>query len=497
MNVLQSNVSKKQKESDEEQRNVAALQTALQANRDLQQAILIEQKRLADGKARNRSQAVALRSKLEKIILQLSPTTSKDHRSNKFVTRQWNRLYFVDSDGISQPAPNPDTKRRRQLERETAMIRYLEPPWSNAENKELKRILEEQQQNQLKRCASHPGQTEEPPPNMDWEQVARVLSDRVPLQIGTVGPHLPPRTAAQCRIQWQNHLRKAAPFSKDESEEMVQLVESYYDSQRNQRADWQEIAQALQESNKVPRTAFDCYSHYYHLHSHKKSASSSSTKRPLWTPQEDELLLLYVAAAGPQFVVDAESVKLLAGRLLPNHSQTQLLARINDSLVNPNLKRDFWTEDEERKLAILMKVYRDKGPPPKDLQAAASHFVSRSNKSVSEKWQRSLNPSYNTKPFTPAEDERLLEILRQQQGIRWIDLSEQYFPDRHPQRLANRWADLATDQDILVRTKHVLVNEQFKKQTNASTTEKSSGLSHAENLTADDFVVHIKKRRKS
>jgi hypothetical protein len=85
----------------------------------------------------------------------------------------------------------------------------------------------------------------------------------------------------------------------------------------------------------------------------------SNNKRGL-TPAEDQLLLQYMAASGPQFVVDGDAMVHIAAHLLPGRSRKQVLARVNQSILNPNLHRDAWSEEEERRLAICMKVYCDK-----------------------------------------------------------------------------------------------------------------------------------------
>jgi hypothetical protein len=139
------------------------------------------------------------------------------------------------------------------------------------------------------------------------------------------------------------------------------------------------------------------------------------------------------------------------------------------------LKNEPWSQDEERQLPILMKMYYNNSDSSSstvtvaatknDLFLASTHFNHRGTKSVVDKWHRSINPEYSTKPFSKQEDEKLVQILRDAIAatkcdgdgdssgfaMGWTKLSQMHFPDRHPQRLMNRWAELASDTDILKR----------------------------------------------
>ena len=149
--------------------------------------------------------------------------------------------------------------------------------------------------------------------------------------------------------------------------------------------------------------------------------------------------------------------------ILPTKTKQQLFARVNSSLLNPNLNNDRWTETEERRLAILMKVYHQHQLAvgrARDLFLPSLHF-DRHSQSVVNKWQRTLNPEYSpVRPFSLQEDKRLLSLVRANKSIGWVDLTRNHFPNRHPQRLLMRWQELATDQDILSRERALLVAKQ-------------------------------------
>lgn len=110
------------------------------------------------------------------------------------------------------------------------------------------------------------------------------------------------------------------------------------------------------------------------------------------------------------------------------------------------------------------------------------HFSDRSSKAVSEKWDRSLNPAYTSKPFTPSEDKIVLEAVRQSPDAGWAELSK-LFTSRHPRSLNHRWNEIATEEDLLLK-----YGTKMKQQGARRGLVKSDGL-----LSSDDFVVRVKQ----
>ena len=156
--------------------------------------------------------------------------------------------------------------------------------------------------------------------------------------------------------------------------------------------DWFEVASKLNDklypnSKMHRRTPWQCFKHY----------QSHLTKTALpWSSDEDELLLKYLAAHGSQFLFQGDGLARTNTNLFPFRNPNKLAIRSHSTLLNPNHVHDWWAEDEERKLALLMRAYSDTTLPLKQASQAA-HFPHRAQALVSVKWNRSICPEMQRK----------------------------------------------------------------------------------------------------
>lgn len=422
------------------------LETALASNRELQATLSAEIDRLVQHQASNRRRAASLTQEL--ITLEKQQCQEAAGLSPPFPAisyeRKWSRRFFVDPKGTG-PEPNADELKRRELEaKNNSFCYHLRPPWSKKELKDLKDVIAES------KCINAS--------NLDSEQVAVALEEkRQPVLTKSRQKNvlLLARTAEECKVQYNQQFRSKA-LTKAETKKIREQVDGHKfsatddDPADGQTAvDWGAVAASFSTPEHF-RTPFDCLTAY-------KSSQTNSR----WTPLEDEVLLKFLAAAGPQAVLDFNKNTLLQQSLLINllrtKSRLQILNRANFSQLNPRLKSDRWSEAEERRLPILMKVYHQHAAArvSSDSFRTALHF-DRNAKAVTDKWNRTLNPEYSTRPFTAQEDERLLAVVRANQGIGWAELSRDHLPHRHHQRLSSRWQEICTDQDVLSRERALL-----------------------------------------
>jgi hypothetical protein len=350
----------------------SSFEKALESNRKLQASIVRELEGIASLKVENREKASQTTQQLASILV-VQPEEQLPRKLHCNPYRETTDRFFVDKKG-SAPEPNPDTLRRRSIEK-TTFLCHLQPPWSDKEAKKLTVIVEEHLEST---SADGSGDDDEDDSsnsnkrldNVDFEQVAVQLRDGSNRKGAST---IVARTAEECRIQYQRINHKPSPMTKEES---LYIVEMVHDAkQKNESPNWKDIAASLKN-----RTAWDCLVAY-------QTKIEPMQPEP-WTPEEDELLLKYVSAGGPQFVIDKNTVQRIISDVLPNKTRNQIFTRINQTLLNPKLKHDAWTLDEERRLAVLMKMYRD---TPEDIYRASTHF-DRAASMVLTKWNRTLNP---------------------------------------------------------------------------------------------------------
>lgn len=428
--------------------DTAQLEQALASNRELQVTLSTELERLRQHQAANRQQAALL---VAQLLAQYNQTVSaivpdacseKNTETTRTIEHKrlnWSRRFFVDHKR-TQPNPNPDTIRRRLYEKhhQDSFFYHFRPPWTPKECQLLKQVVQEQQHSSDHDTSS----------SIDFDLIAATLQlKQQEMQNTSSKKSLKlPRTADECRIHYQDICRPA--ITPVETKALCTLINS---NNTGEVVDWQEIAKAV-STLEISRTAFDCLRAYQ---------STIATKSTPWTLIEDEVMLKLIAAAGPQAVIESKNPlvqQTIFTQLITNKSKHKVFVRLNGTLLNPKIKHNRWSDDEERRLPILLKIYNHHDATPDDsnaLRMASTHY-NRNVKSVVDKWQRTLNPQYSTQPFTRDEDERMKDILRANVTLSWTELSRQYFPHRHPQRLTYRWTETASDKEILERERALL-----------------------------------------
>jgi hypothetical protein len=174
-------------------------------------------------------------------------------------------------------------------------------------------------------------------------------------------------------------------LTKQECNFIISMVDAY-GGKNNNYINWYELAK--KHYNKFNKqTPWQCFTHY------RSIIHNPVTMRcPPWTPDEDELLLKYLAIQGPQFLLQGDAAVQTCITLFPHRNTRQVIARAQSTLINPNYIHDAWTTDEKRQLALLMRVY-SKEHNPLALVSHMEHFTRRAPKSVAEKWIRTLNPA--------------------------------------------------------------------------------------------------------
>jgi len=246
----------------------------------------------------------------------------------------WKQLYFVDPLG-SMPAPNLDTLRRRQIERDIVManasddttnhnttggtnassqeaepshfFHHLSPPWSKAETKLLEQLVATVPRVSSDNSNDGDDQQEEDTNSIDFDRMAELLSKKEQ-QAGSVDEAIrdqlvakQPRTAQECALQYQRvQCEKQKPLSKAEIAKVVAQVRRQQQGQQQQEErnnapdndaedkaqrkrktprrmssiDWKAVAESIGNN----RSPWQCFSAYQKIQAIATSATKDDTK---------------------------------------------------------------------------------------------------------------------------------------------------------------------------------------------------------------------------
>ena len=121
----------------------------------------------------------------------------------------------------------------------------------------------------------------------------------------------------------------------------------------------------------------------------------------MWTPEEDQLLQRAIAKHGER------NWRAIAD-LVPGRSYIQCLQRWKKAL-RPGLRKGHWSKEEDATLLRLVDQYK----PDWDWSLISKQIPGRNAKQCRERWFLNLDPSINRGPWTPEEDEQLLNFVAQ------------------------------------------------------------------------------------
>ncbi|KAL0949547.1 hypothetical protein HGRIS_009596 [Hohenbuehelia grisea] len=217
---------------------------------------------------------------------------------------------------------------------------------------------------------------------LDWDRIAEKVTD-------TSNVH---RTPKECQVRWlgdRHPLINHEPWKTEEIETLKKIVSEMSED----RINWTEVAQKL----GTQRTPLDCM----------RNAMSRVTHT--WDKDSDAQLLKYVQIYGK------DNWNIVAMHISENVTAQQCQSRYFRSL-DSRLTRGSWSEEEDRRLRLAVEAYGN------SWTEVALSMHGRTNEQCRERWSVIANPDKRSE-WTAEEDELLIEAYSTI-GPRWKAISE-------------------------------------------------------------------------
>eukprot|EP00235_Prasinoderma_singulare_P008597 CAMPEP_0119164720 /NCGR_PEP_ID=MMETSP1315-20130426/4528_1 /TAXON_ID=676789 /ORGANISM="Prasinoderma singularis, Strain RCC927" /LENGTH=239 /DNA_ID=CAMNT_0007157919 /DNA_START=66 /DNA_END=782 /DNA_ORIENTATION=- len=141
--------------------------------------------------------------------------------------------------------------------------------------------------------------------------------------------------------------------------------------------------------------------------SSRSAAGGADVKQGQWTAEEDKLLASWQAKMGNRWSAVAQH--------MPGRTGQQCAQRWRHK-VNPFIRKDKWTEEEDKKLSALHKEFGNKWAE------IARRLEGRTDQQCMGRWRRHLDPTIKKESWSTDEDQRLIE-LHKTHGSSWAQIA--------------------------------------------------------------------------
>ncbi|NXP48526.1 SNPC4 protein, partial [Heliornis fulica] len=264
----------------------------------------------------------------------------------------------------------------------------------------------------------------------DWEKISNIHFDGQ-------------RSPEELSKFWQN-CEHPSINKKEWTEEEIERLKKI--AAKHSYVDWQSIAQELGTN----RTAFQCLQKY--------QIYNKDLKRKEWTKAEDQMLLELVQ----EMRVGSHIPYKKIAYYMEGRNSTQLIYRWTKS-VDPNLKKGFWTPEEDALLLAAVKKYG-----ARDWYKIRTEVPGRSDAQCRDRYLKALHCDVKKGRWSLEEEEQLIELVQKHGLGHWSKIASE-LPHRTGSQCLSKWKLMIGSKKKRYRqTKHRHVEES------SSSSESSS-----------------------
>lgn len=132
-----------------------------------------------------------------------------------------------------------------------------------------------------------------------------------------------------------------------------------------------------------------------------------------------------------------------------NQSQYSADEYKNEAQKSSNLKRNFFTKDEDHLLTRAAIKYKQSS-----WNKIAQCVPGKTPKQCRDRWTNYLQPSLNFEPWSSQEDQLLISLVNKY-GTHWTRMKK-HFPNRSTNSMKNRWYKLIKNQEKAINSKKMM-----------------------------------------